>query len=112
MTKQKLPISPARVDESAAPPSGTSPDNLIPDPVVCAEFGVTAMTLWRWTRDRELNFPPAITIRNRNFRSRKQLEAFKARMLIRAICQRRETDQHQAEANNDGDQDRRPVSLA
>jgi len=88
MTKQKLPISPARVDESATPPSDTSPDNLIPDPIVCAEFGVTAMTLWRWTRDTELNFPPAIAIRNRNFRSRRQLEAFKARMLSKALRQR------------------------
>ena len=52
MTKQKLPISPAQVDESATPPSDTSPDKLIPDPAVCAEFGVTAMTLWRWTRER------------------------------------------------------------
>jgi hypothetical protein len=61
---------------------------LVPDPVVCREFGITAMTLWRWTHDSELNFPPAIPIRNRNFRSRKQLEAFKARMLNKAIRQR------------------------
>ena len=97
MTKQKLPISPAQVDESATPPSDTSPDKLIPDPAVCAEFGVTAMTLWRWTRDTELNFPPAISIRNRNFRSRKQLEAFKARLLMKAIRQRRVIDQQEAE---------------
>ena len=108
MTKHKLPISPAQVDESATPPSDTSPDNLIPDPVVCAEFGVTAMTLWRWTRDTELNFPPAIAIRNRNFRSRKQLEAFKARMLMKAIRQRWATDQHIADENDDVDQDRWP----
>lgn len=111
MTKQKLPISTAQADESATPPSNnTSPDNLIPDPVVCAEFGVTAMTLWRWTRDTELNFPPPIAIRNRNFRSRRQLETFKARMLRKAIRQRQGTDQHQAE-NDEADQDRRPVSL-
>src|SRR5262245_4340628 len=109
MTKQKLPTSTAPVDAAATPPSNTNPDNLIPDPVVCAEFGVTAMTLWRWTHDTELNFPPAITIRNRNFRSRKQLEAFKERMLRKAIRQRRET-QHQAEDDH-ADQDRRPISL-
>jgi predicted DNA-binding transcriptional regulator AlpA len=108
MTKQKLPTSTAPVDAAATPPSSTNPDNLIPDPVVCAEFGVTAMTLWRWTRDPELNFPPPIAIRNRNFRSRRQLEAFKARMLMRAIRQRRMIDQHQAEDNVDADQDRRP----
>jgi hypothetical protein len=107
VTKQELPISPAQVDESATPPSNTSPDNLIPDPVVCAEFGVTAMTLWRWTRDPDLNFPPAIAIRHRNFRSRQQLEAFKARMLSKAIRQRRATDQ-QADDSDDADQDRRP----
>jgi predicted DNA-binding transcriptional regulator AlpA len=87
------------------------PDNLIPDPVVCAEFGVTAMTLWRWTHDTELNFPPAIAIRNRNFRSRKQLEAFKGLMLRKAIRRRRGTDQVQAEENDHADQGRRPVSL-
>jgi predicted DNA-binding transcriptional regulator AlpA len=107
MTKQNLPTSTAPLDATATPPSDTNPDNLIPDPVVCAEFGVTAMTLWRWTRDTELNFPPPIAIRNRNFRSRRQLEAFKARMLRKAIRQRRGTDQHQAE-NDEADRDRRP----
>ncbi len=109
MTKQKLPTHTATADAAVTPPSDTKPDNLIPDPVVCAEFGVTAMTLWRWTRDCELNFPPPIAIRNRNFRSRKQLEAFKERMLRRAIRQRRGTDQHEPEANYGADQDRRPV---
>jgi predicted DNA-binding transcriptional regulator AlpA len=107
MTKQNLPTSTARLDATATPPSDTNPDNLIPDPVVCAEFGVTAMTLWRWTRDTELNFPPPIAIRNRNFRSRRQLEAFKARMLRRAIRQRRGNEEHQAE-NDEDDRDRRP----
>jgi predicted DNA-binding transcriptional regulator AlpA len=104
MTKQKLPTGTAPMDAAATPPSDTPPDNLIPDPVVCAEFGVTAMTLWRWTRDTALNFPPPIAIRNRNFRSRRQLEAFKERMLRKAIRQRRGTDQHQAEDNDDADQ--------
>jgi hypothetical protein len=100
MTKQNFATT-APVD-TATPPSDANPDNLIPDPVVCAEFGVTAMTLWRWTRDPDLNFPPAIAIRNRNFRSRKQLEAFKTRMLRKAIRQRRATDQHQqAEVTTD-----------
>ena len=102
MTKHNLPNT-APVDAAATPPSDTNPDNLIPDPIVCAEFGVTAMTLWRWTRDTELNFPPPIAIRNRNFRSRKQLEAFKARMLRKAIRQRWETE-HQAKENDDADQ--------
>jgi hypothetical protein len=111
VTKQKLPISTAQADESATPPSKTNPDNLIPDPVVCAEFGVTAMTLWRWTRDPKLDFPPAIAIRNRNFRSRRQLEAFKALMLSKAIRQRRTIDRKQADDSDDPDQDRGPSHL-
>jgi hypothetical protein len=33
-------------------------DDLVPDPKVILEFGVTAMTLWRWDQDPELGFPP------------------------------------------------------
>jgi hypothetical protein len=64
------------------------PDELVPDPKVAAEFGVTPMTLWRWDNDPALDFPQKITIRRRNFRSRKALDAFKARMLKRAIAER------------------------
>jgi hypothetical protein len=60
-------------------------DTLVADPQVCRELDITPMSLWRWTRDPELNFPPPIQIRKRNFRSRRQLEEFKARMLRRGI---------------------------
>jgi hypothetical protein len=63
-------------------------DTLVPDLVVWAEFDISSMTGWRWTRDPELDFPPAIRIRGRNFRSRRQLEAFKARLLRAAITSR------------------------
>jgi hypothetical protein len=63
-------------------------DTLVPDPVVWAEFDISSMTGWRWTRDPELDFPPAIRIRGRNFRSRRQLEAFKERLLRAAITSR------------------------
>jgi hypothetical protein len=46
------------------------------------------MTLWRWTSDPRLGFPLPIKIRTRSFRSRQQLEAFKARMLRVAIAER------------------------
>ena len=95
MTTQKLLNSTEPV-----PPSDTNPDSLVPDPAVCLEFGVTAMTLWRWTRDPDLDFPPAIAIRSRNFRSRNQLEAFKARMLSKAIRQRRVIDQRQPKGDD------------
>jgi hypothetical protein len=64
------------------------PDSLIPDPQVCREFGVSAMTLWRWDRDPDLNFPARIVIGRRNYRSRREIERFKARLLRRAVAQR------------------------
>jgi hypothetical protein len=44
-------------------------DTLVPDPQVQKEFGVTAMSIWRWDRDPELiklGWPPPIRIRSRN----------------------------------------------
>jgi|tagenome__1003787_1003787.scaffolds.fasta_scaffold20984319_3 predicted DNA-binding transcriptional regulator AlpA len=63
----------------------TTPDEFVPDPAVAREFGTTLMTIWRWTNDPALDFPRPIKIRNRNFRSRRMLDAFKQRMLRRAI---------------------------
>ena len=60
-------------------------DALVPDPIVAREFGVSLMSLWRWSRDPELDFPPAVKIRNRNFRSRRELEQFKKRLIGRAL---------------------------
>ena len=66
-------------------------DSLVPDPIVQKELGVTAMCIWRWDRDDELDKlgrPPAIRIRSRKFRSRIALENFKRSMAQRAIEQR------------------------
>ena len=66
-------------------------DTLVPDPEVQKEFGVTAMSIWRWDRDLELiklGWPPPIRIRSRKFRSRIALENFKRVMARRAIEQR------------------------
>jgi hypothetical protein len=57
---------------------------LVPDPRVAEEFDVSLMTLWRWTHDPTLNFPPPVKIRNRNFRVRDQLETFKTSLIRRA----------------------------
>jgi predicted DNA-binding transcriptional regulator AlpA len=65
-----------------------SVDSLVPDPQVWRELGISSMTGWRWTHDASLNFPPAIKIRNRCFRSRRMLEEFKSRMLRQAIAER------------------------
>jgi predicted DNA-binding transcriptional regulator AlpA len=67
-----------------------APDQQVPDPKVCKEFGVTPKTLWEWTNDPALNFPPPAKIRNRNYRSRRALEAFKEQMLRNAIAHRGE----------------------
>jgi hypothetical protein len=72
--------------ETVEPPTG----DLVPDPQVWRELGITSMTLWRWTHDPKLGFPPAIKIRNRNFRSRRALEDFKCRMLRQSIAARGE----------------------
>ena len=62
------------------------PDTLVPDPEVWKEFGVTSMTLYRWTNDPDLGFPPVIKVRQRNYRSRRALEAFKQRLIARALA--------------------------
>jgi hypothetical protein len=69
----------------------SDPDALVPDPVVCREFGITSMSKDRWDKDprmHELGWPAKIVIRKHNFRSRKQLEAFKRNMIQRAIKER------------------------
>jgi hypothetical protein len=66
-------------------PISVEGDALIPDPLVCREFNITSMSLWKWTRDPNLSFPPVIKIRKRNYRSRKALDAFKARLMRKAI---------------------------
>jgi hypothetical protein len=68
--------------------SNSDRDELVPDPVVWRELGITPMTGWRWTNDPDLDFPPQIKIRNRNFRSRKQFEAFKRRLILQATHER------------------------
>jgi predicted DNA-binding transcriptional regulator AlpA len=61
------------------------PDYLVPDRQVAKEMGISLMGIWRWTRDPDLKFPPAVQIRGRNFRSRRMLEAWKRQMIGRAI---------------------------
>jgi hypothetical protein len=63
-------------------------DEFVPDPKVRKEFSVTPMTMWRWDHDPvkvELGWPPPIKIGDRNYRSRKLLEQFKANLLRLAI---------------------------
>jgi hypothetical protein len=82
------------VDGDDGEGDGDEPDTLVPDPVVCAEFSISSMTLWRWDRDPKLvalGLPPPITIRRRKFRSRRLLENFKTALMQIAIVRRAET---------------------
>ena len=49
-----------------------------PDHKVCERYCVSPMTLWRWDRDPQLNFPKAIRIRGRKYRDQGELDAFDA----------------------------------
>jgi predicted DNA-binding transcriptional regulator AlpA len=60
-------------------------DILVPSRQVQREFAVSSMTIWRWDQNKNLGFPPAIKINGRSYRSRLMLEAFKARLLARAM---------------------------
>lgn len=60
-------------------------DQLIPDPQVWRMLNICSMTLRRWTRDPKMDFPPAIKIRSRNYRSRAAIEAWKEKMLRKGI---------------------------
>jgi predicted DNA-binding transcriptional regulator AlpA len=80
-----------RMTEASTTPSenvADVTDTFVPDPQVWKELGISSMTGWRWQRDPDLDFPPRIQIRGRNFRSRKQLERWKAEMLRRSIGER------------------------
>lgn len=60
-------------------------DQLIPDPQVWRGLNICSRTLNRWTQDPSMGFPPAIRIRNRNYRSRAAIEAWKETMLRKGI---------------------------
>jgi predicted DNA-binding transcriptional regulator AlpA len=81
----------AREDDDAAALDPKLIETLIPDPEVARELGISLMGLWRWSKDKNLaamGFPPKISVRSRNFRSRKMLEAFKARLIREALTER------------------------
>jgi hypothetical protein len=66
-------------------------DMLVSDPQVREEFGISEMTEWRWDHDPEmadLGWPAKVKIRQRNYRSRRALNAFKENLLRRAFQER------------------------
>ena len=88
MPRKRKPVSPEDVASHLQEVVTAPPVEFVPDTLVQREFNVTAMCLWRWTRDPSLGFPPVIKIRKQNYRSREALEAFKQRMLSLAITER------------------------
>ena len=74
--------------ETDAPPIARDADRLVPDPEVWRELGITSMSGFRWERDPDLDFPPKIKVRGRNFRSRRMLEAFKEKLIRKALTDR------------------------
>ena len=55
-----------------------SDKKLLPEAKVRERYGVSSMTLWRWDRAPNLNFPPALRINRRKYRDADELEAFDA----------------------------------
>jgi predicted DNA-binding transcriptional regulator AlpA len=49
---------------------------LLPDPQVCARYGIHSSTLRNWDLNSALKFPKPIRINNRKFRDEEELEAF------------------------------------
>jgi predicted DNA-binding transcriptional regulator AlpA len=49
---------------------------LLPDPKVCARYGVHPSTLWNWDHDPEMKFPKPIRIKNRKYRDEEELDRF------------------------------------
>ena len=62
------------------------PRELVPDPIMRREFGgVSEMTIWRWDHDQRLaalGWARPVVIRNKRYRFRDELEAFKANLVV------------------------------
>jgi predicted DNA-binding transcriptional regulator AlpA len=68
------------------------PRKFLTGPQVCARYGITDMTLWRWLHDRELGFPPpTFVVRQRRFWDEAALRAWELRrILVRELAPREE----------------------
>jgi predicted DNA-binding transcriptional regulator AlpA len=73
---------------------------LIPDCRVRERYSISVMTLWRWDRDPNLNFPKAIHIRGRKYRDESELDAFDASR--RAASRRAAASLDTTQRNDDG----------
>jgi predicted DNA-binding transcriptional regulator AlpA len=54
-----------------------TPQKFLSGPDVCRRYAVRSMTIWRWLRDREINFPqPAMRIKDRRYWAEADLVAW------------------------------------
>jgi predicted DNA-binding transcriptional regulator AlpA len=60
----------------------------LPAPRVCARYGISDMTLWRWLHDADLQFPQPTYIAKRRYFDADELDAFDRRQLFKSISQR------------------------
>jgi len=76
---------------SDRPKTQRPPHEFIGGPAVCARYGITDMTLWRWLADTTLNFPaPAMRIRGRRFWRLADLEKWEANFVPRGGQRKRD----------------------
>jgi hypothetical protein len=69
--------------------STDDPGDLMTDAACRRELGgISSVTLWKYTNDKSLGFPPPVKIRKRNYRPRKLFDAFKARLIAQALAER------------------------
>lgn len=73
--------------------NGEEYDVLISDVKFCREFCISRQQLHRWDHDETLKeyMPVRLHITGRNYRSRKQVEAFKRYLMREALKNRRAT---------------------
>jgi hypothetical protein len=82
------------------PPGYDDHDVLVGDPQFIQELDISNGTKCRYDKDpamAALGWPPPMKIKERNYRSRRMIEAFKAAMLKRAIEERRKLMERSSE---------------
>jgi hypothetical protein len=65
-----------QVDEDAEDTRGADVATFLPEASVCLRYGVSDMTLCRWSKDESLGFPKPIYIKGRKYRRLVELVAF------------------------------------
>ena len=71
-------------------PALADDEDLVPSPIVKKENGkISDMTLWRWTRDPRIRFPPPdVVINGRKYWKRKTLRQHRQRILSDSAVRR------------------------